>query len=258
MNKIVLLLFAFLGLTLAVVPTPDCNFNRLYDAFIQYVSDDVRHETQILTTMLPERDTPQYRARCISFFKTNFGLDVADALNEVGPPPNGTIVLKIRAQFYSIYAANTPKATNYPATNGYIDDDGYTIIVTSPITVHGLWGGPQGRVMNINDNLNCGEYRPFYDNDVPLWEPITYQSARPHPVSSFDDPVDFFNSNLWIECNLFSPQFGVGGARGGIYFRRLNNGLVSFHHRNLITFPTYLSQREGAPRVKICDNIRRG
>jgi hypothetical protein len=234
--------------------SPKCNPTRLFDAMLVLTSDGVKTNPfpDIIGFMPPERDTIAYRTRCGNFYRVMFGLDFFDALNEVGPPPNGTLLLKISALFYEIYAASLPFGSHMPATNGHIYDDGYGILITSPIRVHGLWGGPEGRILNVNDQLNCGEYHPLYDNDIPIMAPFLYQSARPHVVSYLTEAQDFFDSNIWIECSLFSPEYGIGVASGVINFRRQPDGRVGHSHRNVVTFPRFLRERESAPKVKEC------
>jgi len=249
MSFIVVLLLSLV----AVSTSSNCNVNRLFDANIIMMSDGTASDSELLLNIPPEKDTAALRARCASFFRVRFGLEVEDALNEVGAPPANTTLIKFQTNFYSIYATSTSEGSQVPISNAYVLDHGYYVFVTAPRRLYGTWGGPSGKMVFPNHHVACGNYELFYDDGQQLYEPITFQSARPHfpsPVST--DALDLFNSNIWIECDLFSPQWGVGSAGGSINFRRLPDGRFSYLHRNAVTFPTRFHERTGPAQVRHC------
>jgi len=260
--KVVILLF-ILGSCLSFDPInpTKCNWNTLYDANVNLFTDVVNVQAADIDPLLDYTTVNLAMAtRCASYVRTRYGLDFSGEMTRFvmgtslpgdAMPMNGSFIfLPLLFPWYWIYGASTPEMTVFPATNGYVHDVSFTVMLMMDMTVYGIYGGTQGKMVPMMSMFMCGEYRTFNDEGEQIFEPVTYQESRPAIVQSFDTPYDQFDGNMFIECDLFSPQWGLGKTRGSIEFRRNTDMTVNFVHRNIWTFPSTLAQREFAPKVK--------
>ena len=192
-------------------PSPwfDAHFAVLSDQNVPTTSQadpDLTYFREVLR--FTEQEIEQQTQNAIQFFNTTYGLDFSQSQ----PSAQGQRFYQNATFFPARYPLSLSVSTNRWILNGdtrsrcfNLQDGGFRVYFTNgPQILYGSYGGDQGRVIALPDNLRYG----FYSIDACPQQPIVmqYQSRTPFRAS-----VDGIGS---INHQVFHRTLGMGSARG--------------------------------------------
>jgi len=234
-------------------PSGSCNFDLTYDAYLTWIADVQLPITELITPITQENHdylTPY----CSSQFCDLFGIEVQPFFEGRGPLPDGWAGFNVTVNAYRVYTATSEEyPNNAPVTNGKVEDDAYYLFITRDLTItQGSW---LKMAIQMGHNLTwpagsfifCGQYRAYQNSSdgtkQRLFPNILYTSPMPMTALWLGAVGDFVNSEVSINCDLFSSLWGNGRAIGMAHTELLSNGLYYARWRNTLSFPASIYDR---------------
>ena len=167
------------------------------------------------------------RAAAVEHLKRRFGVDFS-----TGDNVDGVTFLGWAAPPATNYRAYTISGESVPAEGWQVHDGGWMGIVgPGGATLHGDWGGSEGRWVPEGTYLPFGDYR--IDGEVPdgSLRPmfLSYRAVQPVPPPMLGTMPSF-------SCELTSAEFGAGQALGAYDLRQRPDGQFHVVTRNVLTF----------------------
>ena len=170
----------------------------------------------------------QNKAEAVAFFRERFGLDFSSG----DSIPGATLIASLYSPKMN-YRAYTVSGESVPSTGWEVHDGGWLVMVgAGGTTLHGTWGGPEGKAVPEATTIPFGDYHIAVEgSDGSPRDPIVfhYQAIAPVPLRSGANPL--------FACELYSPEFGNGEAFAVIDMRPRPDGQVHMRIRNVLTFP---------------------
>jgi hypothetical protein len=167
------------------------------------------------------------KGEAITFFRQRFGVDFS-----AGDSIDGVTLTPFAVPSAINYRAYTISGESVPAVGWQVHDGGWVGIVgPGGATLHGAWGGTDGRWVPEGTSVPFGNY--VVDVEGP-------KNAHRDPIvlhyQGFIPVLPMVGSTPMFDCELTSPAFGHGQALGVYDLRTRVDGTVHMMVRNVLTF----------------------
>ena len=161
-------------------------------------------------------DVAEKQAEADDYFLNTFGISLGSSVAFGLDPRN-----QYRAYFIS--------GENVPPEGWMVRDGGFNVTIGDEgMTLHGTWGGAEGRWVPKGTVRVFGFYNIAVTNDEPII--IHYESKEP----IIPNP---HQAGILFQCQLVSEDFGLGLAQGISIPHKTADGRTIADIRNILTFP---------------------
>lgn len=167
-----------------------------------------------------------------AFFLERFGLD----FSEVVADENGIKWIDGAMMFPYRFADHVDyriiSASNALLKHSVkINDGGFIVMTTGPITYHGTFGGDSGKPGFPGEMLPYALYKIDDLNGPGGKKPLIISARAAGPMRTNID------GDTSINCEVIHPILGPGNAEGVFKFRPNTDGTMHIGARNVLTFP---------------------
>lgn len=181
---------------------------------------------------LSEAKINQVNIDAEEFFLERFGLD----FRNVPADANGIRLIDGAMLFPYQFANNvdyrvisaSDKAIKKPLR---INDGGFIVMTTGPITYHGTFGGVEGKAGFPGEMLPYAFYKINGLSDGRHHKPLVISARAAGPMRTNVD------GDTSINCEVNHPTLGRGNAEGVFKFVPNPDGSMHIGARNVLTFP---------------------